>query len=515
MKQAGKFLIGLILTAFLGAVSAEAQVLRNVNDRQVQSTLQRLETKTDTFRRSLERRLDNDLWEGTTQAESVSAYVTAFENATDDLRNNFNARRATATDVNNVLNYGWYIDDFMRRNRLATAVEQQWVNVRSELNMLARYYRVAWNWNRTMPPFPQGQYPQNGYGQLTGTYRLNTSLSDNVATAITRSLGNRRGAAQNRQRTNLQRRLSSPQDLAIEMRGNSVTLSTNYSQPVSFQADGRVNTEYNNRGVATRTTVSLSGNTLTVNTDGDRANDFWVTFTPISNNRLRMTRRIYLENRNETITVSSVYDRVSNVAQFPAVNGRPDWNQTGSVGTFYIPNGTQLTAVLRNRVATNVSQAGDPFTMEVTSPSQYRGAIITGRISELEKSGRITGRANLSMDFETIRFGNRTYNFAGIIDSAREADGDEIRISNEGSVSDGNQTTRTVTRAGIGAALGALIGAIVSGGDGALIGAGVGAGAGAGTVLIQGRDNIDLQAGSEFRITATGPTNTNVGQRVW
>jgi hypothetical protein len=62
-----------------------------------------------------------------------------------------------------------------------------------------------------------------------------------------------------------------------------------------------------------------------------------------------------------------------------------------------------------------------------------------------------------------------------------------------------------VTRAGIGEALGALIGAIAGGGQGAAIGAAIGAGAGAGTVLIQGKDSVVLDQGSEFTITATGP----------
>jgi hypothetical protein len=149
--------------------------------------------------------------------------------------------------------------------------------------------------------------------------------------------------------------------------------------------------------------------------------------------------------------------------------------------------------------------------MEVTSPGQYAGAIISGRISEAERSGRISGRANLAMEFDSIQYRGSTYRFAGIIDSAREADGDIININNEGTVRDGNQTTRTVTRAGIGAALGALIGAITGGGDGAAIGAAIGAGAGAGTVLIQGRDNLQLEAGTEFMITASGPAT--VGYR--
>ena len=218
------------------------------------------------------------------------------------------------------------------------------------------------------------------------------------------------------------------------------------------------------------------------------------------------TRQLYLENQNQTISATSVYDRTSDMASWPTVNdNRPGWNNGQVAGDLYIPNGTRLTAVLRNRIATNQSYSGDVFTMEVTSPSQYTGAIISGRLTDVARSGRVSGRANLSMDFESIQYRNRTYGFAGIIDSAREADGDIININNEGNVRDGNQTTRTVTRAGIGAAIGALIGAIAGGGQGAAIGAGVGAGAGAGSVLVQGRDNLQLESGTEFQITATGP----------
>jgi hypothetical protein len=296
----------------------------------------------------------------------------------------------------------------------------------------------------------------------------------------------------------------------LETRGNTVTMATDFGQPVTFTADGVARSETNARGRTTRTTVSLGGSGLSIDTNGDRNNDFLVTVTAVGHDRIRMTRRIYLENQNQMISSTSVYDRISPVAQWPRGNDRPGWND-GRTGSFYIPNGTRLTAVLRNRIETNVSQAGDPFTMEVTSPNQYRGAVIHGRIVRAERSGRFTGRANLAMDLQSIQYRGTTYNFAGIIDSAREADGDVINVNNEGTVRDGNQTTRTVTRAGIGAVLGALIGAIAGGGEGAAIGAGVGAGAGAGSVLIQGRDNLQLEAGSEFSITATAPSN--VGYR--
>ncbi|MEO5858641.1 MAG: hypothetical protein ABIR33_06795, partial [Pyrinomonadaceae bacterium] len=392
------------------------------------------------------------------------------------------------------------------------APERQWMMIRNDLNQLSNLYRYSFNWNQTLPPFPNGQWGgQNN--RLDGTYRLNVSMSDNAEEVINRTISNT--SVRTQQSQNLMRRMNAPETIAIQINGSQVTMATDFGVPVTLTADGRAVTETNARGRTTRTTVSMTGNTLSIVTDGDRNQDFRVTFTAVAGNRLRVTRQLYLENQNQMISANSVYDRTSTTASWPTVNnpypGQPDWNNTPSAGNFYIPNGTRLTAVLRNSISTNVSQAGDRFSMEVTSPNQYAGAIITGRIAQAQGSGRVSGRANLAMDFDSIQYRGSTYRFAGIIDSAREADGDIININNEGTVRDGNQTTRTVTRAGIGAALGALIGAIAGGGDGAAIGAAVGAGAGAGTVLIQGRDNLQLESGTQFMITATGPAT--VGYR--
>jgi len=167
--------------------------------------------------------------------------------------------------------------------------------------------------------------------------------------------------------------------------------------------------------------------------------------------------------------------------------------------------------VLNNLVTTKATQVGDRFTMNVTSPTIYRDAVIEGRIASISNSGRLSGRANMSLEFDTIRMRDgRTYRFAGVIDSVRAVNGDNVAVTNEGTIRDRNQTTQTATRAGIGAALGALIGAIAGGGQGAAVGAAVGAGAGAGSVLIQGRDNVELEQGTQFSITATGPTNVGL-----
>lgn len=503
-------MLGVLLTTTLLSVAGiTAQFTPRVNEYQVRNLLQRLETRTDSFRSTLDRRLDNSRWDNTRAENNINSYVDAFESATDTLRTDFNARRATDAQVTEVLNYGWYLDDFMRRNRVGMASERQWNLIRSDLDQLARLYRVNWSWTQTLPPFPRERWGGRN-NRLDGTYRLNVSLSDSVETVLNQNISDT--TLRNRQRQYLERRLTAPQTIAIETRGNNVTMATDFGSQMTLTADGRAVTETNARGRTTTTRVTMSGRSLTITTQGDRSNDYNVSFTPIRGNQLRVTRSIYLENQNRMITANSVYDRTADVANWPPVNDRPDWNNRPPVtGDFYIPNGTRLTAVLRNRIETNVSQAGDPFTMEVTSPSQYSGAIITGRVSQIQSSGRVTGRANLTMDFESIQYRGRTYRFAGIIDSAREADGDVIRVNNEGTVRDSSQTTRTVTRAGIGAVLGALIGAVAGGGEGAAIGAAVGAGAGAGSVLIQGRNNLQLEQGTEFTITATGPTN--VGYR--
>ncbi len=113
---------------------------------------------------------------------------------------------------------------------------------------------------------------------------------------------------------------------------------------------------------------------------------------------------------------------------------------------------------------------------------------------EAKRSGRVSGRANVSLEFDTIRLRNgQTYRFAGIVDGVKNVSGENVSVNNEVSVRDNNQTSKTIKRGAIGAVVGAV----------------VGGGAGAGTVLIQGKDDVELDSGSEFRITSTAPSNLN------
>jgi hypothetical protein len=145
--------------------------------------------------------------------------------------------------------------------------------------------------------------------------------------------------------------------------------------------------------------------------------------------------------------------------------------------------------------------------MQVTSPIQYRGATIEGHISNLDRGGRLSGRSEMTFNFDRMRMPDgRTYQFAGIVEAVNTSNGESARVDNEGAVRDNDsRSSATLQRTGIGTAIGALIGAIAGGGKGAAIGAAIGAGAGAGSVYAQGRDDLNLMRGTTFTIQASSP----------
>jgi hypothetical protein len=80
-------------------------------------------------------------------------------------------------------------------------------------------------------------------------------------------------------------------------------------------------------------------------------------------------------------------------------------------------------------------------------------------------------------------------------------DGSTVRVDRSGAVQDQSRSGATPIQGGaVGAGLGAIIGAIAGGGKGAVIGAVVGGGAG--MVIVEGRSDLNLPAGTEMVITS-------------
>ena len=352
---------------------------------------------------------------------------------------------------------------------------------------------------------------------LTGTYRLNPNLSDNAATLADQATRGLPARDQQRLRNIILRRLDAPEELAIERRGRTITLASSSAEPVTFEADGRTQTELARNGRSIRTVTTLVGDRLDVTTTGDRSVDFQVSFDPINGGRsLRVTRRISDDGLRQSVVARSVYDRMSTDPRLDMYSGyrdraprgggnRNDRPANSSNGSRVdgVAEGTVLVATLDGNIDTERARAEDPFTLTVRSPAQFEGARIDGRIANVDRAGKVTGRADLAFDFERMSLRNgRTVDFSGYLESVRTTKGETLRVEN-GSVQDeSSQTARTATRTGIGAGIGALIGAITGGGQGAAIGAAVGGGAGAGSAIVQGRDDLELLSGSEFTIRA-------------
>ena len=476
----------------------------NLTDAQLRQLVQRVDSRTTTFSRLLRMDLDRTNIADRNSRDEARRQLISFESAVMQLRNRVNNRLVSSSDVYTLLQPAATLNNFVADRQLSYQTENSWTTLRSELDRLASAFNVASNWSSN----PGGSgYPS---GDLTGTYRLSASQSDDARRAVDDATRNLSLSERQRVYDALLRRLDPPQMLAIDRRGNSVTIASTRAPQISFVADGREQVETTQTGRTVRVRAELSGDQLNITRSGERANDFVVNFDPVDNGRrLLVTRTLYSDRITQPVTVRSYYDRTSDVAQLNIydTNRENGGDSGGTVGSFIVPNGTQIVAVLNNNLSTQNAQENERFTMTVRSPGEYDGATIEGHVTSVNRGGRITGRSEMTMDFDTIRLRDgRSYRFAGILESVRTPEGEVVRVDNEGAVRESDQTNKTVTRTAIGTAVGAIIGAIAGGGKGAAIGAVIGAGAGAGSVYVQGRNDLELNTGTEVTVRSSGPS---------
>jgi hypothetical protein len=482
-----------------------------LSDFQMRQLVNRLNTEAATFSRNLRNDLNRSSVSDRYSLDEVRRQLSSFEMAVAQLRNRVNSRQSSSSDARNVLDRAAFLNNFIADRQLSYQTENNWSALRTDLDQLASAFNIAWNWSTVPGVTPTGNYGGGSRRDLTGTFRLNTSRGDDVRQAVDNATRNLSAAERQRVYDSLLRRFDPPQMIAIDRRGTSVTIASTRAPQINFVADGREQVETTGQGRSVRVKASFSGDALTITRTGERANDFTVTFDPASaGGEMLVTRTLYSDRFDQPITVRTYYDRTSDVAQLNIYDTNREASVAGSsttvAGDFVIPNGTQIVAVLNNDLSTQNVREGERFTMTVRSPGQYDGATLEGQVMSLSRGGRVTGRSEMTLDFDTIRLRDgRSYRFAGILESVRTPNGDVVRVDNEGAVRDSDQTNKTVTRTAIGTAVGAIIGAIAGGGKGAAIGAVIGAGAGAGSVYIQGRDDLDLNAGTELTVRATGP----------
>lgn len=170
--------------------------------------------------------------------------------------------------------------------------------------------------------------------------------------------------------------------------------------------------------------------------------------------------------------------------------------------TLVIPDGTIVAAALDTRLSTETNHAGDAFvatTMEailvggrIAAPA---GAKFHGVLRDVEPSGRVKGRARMTLVYESLV----------------DAQGKSHAISAQPlTLQAASATHSDVEKIAAGSVLGALIGGVTGGGKGAAIGAGAGAGAGTVLMLATKGDEVELEAGQRLNVQMTSSTSIQV-----
>ena len=167
-----------------------------------------------------------------------------------------------------------------------------------------------------------------------------------------------------------------------------------------------------------------------------------------------------------------------------------------------VPVGTDLKVRINDTLSSKDSRIGDRFTATVIDPSRFDEARLNGRISSIQKSGKIKGRTSMNLAFDSVELRDgRKGLLHGYV--TRVYGSDSGRADNEGGVESSSRTKQSVKRAGIGATVGAIVGGIAGGGKGAAIGLIIGGAGGAGSLAVQGSKELKIESGTEMLVHVT------------
>lgn len=516
----------LSLFAFLLFGSAATADAQRRNERETRDTLRSLNSKIDDFAFALDARLRSSSVNRGSRSDAVNS-IDRLREAVKTFGDNLDRKRENRTDINGIVAAAQDVSAYLDANPQNRRIGSTWDEVRGLIDRLAGSYGVSPDWSGRTSANDDIPYsspiPAASYHRMSGTYSLDKNRSEDTADIIDGI------QLSDENRRDLEGKLSSPEQIALRINGENVTLASNLADPITFAADGSERSEQAD-GRTIRVRASLNGDRLTVSSLGGDT-DYTIIFERTGSGGMKVTKRITTPYLTETVFVDSIYNKTDEVARLGiedindtyAANDDGDWSsndpndRTGSsspnptlskprIGEYVIPNGEIISVILDNEINTKISQNNDRFKMTVQGPDEFRGAVIEGYISGVGRSGQVSGRSNVTFNFERITLRNgREYDFSGYIHSIKDHAGKEVKINPEGTVQGDSQTKETAKRGGIGAGIGAVIGAIAGGGKGAILGAIIGGGAGAGSVIATGRDDVRLMPGSTITIQSSSP----------
>jgi hypothetical protein len=161
-----------------------------------------------------------------------------------------------------------------------------------------------------------------------------------------------------------------------------------------------------------------------------------------------------------------------------------------------IPRGAKLRVRVDEALDTRRNRAGDAFHATLAEPVEVEGrtvlpagAVFTGHVTTADESGRLRGRAVLSVTLDSFRY-----------------EGADYRIQTDRVIRESaSHAKRNAGFIGGGAGLGAVIGAIAGSGKGAAIGAMAGGAAGTAGAAATGKLQAGFPAGARITFSLAAP----------
>jgi hypothetical protein len=166
--------------------------------------------------------------------------------------------------------------------------------------------------------------------------------------------------------------------------------------------------------------------------------------------------------------------------------------------TMTVPAGTELSIILIDSIRTDTNNPGDIFLASLASPLIVDGRVgfdqgtkVSGRVEEVESSGRVKGLAKIQLVLTDIIVSDQKIPISTkpFVEVAESDKGRDAKIG------------------AVGAVAGALIGGLTGGKKGAVIG-----GAAGGTGAVVATKGKELSYPSESRLTFTLDRNVEVSK---
>ena len=174
----------------------------------------------------------------------------------------------------------------------------------------------------------------------------------------------------------------------------------------------------------------------------------------------------------------------------PGTSSAPTASAEETATLLIVRSGTELRVRLAHRVSSETNQSGDDFEAildqdlivdeHIVVP---HGTTLHGQLTEVIPSGKVKGRARMTLQLRELRTREQSY----------PIESNQISVEAEGSIKE------DALKVGIGAGIGAVVGAIAGGKKGAAVGTAIGGGGGTAAVLLTKGDEVEFEAEQEFQ----------------